>query len=386
MRLAYVTETYPPEVNGVSLAAARTVCHLRARGHEVCLVRPRQRAESASGGKGSSDWRAPACGVPLLPELRLGISLPASLEARFLQTGCELVHVATAGPLAWAAVTAARRLALPVTSDFRSHLPEYTRRCGLGWLVPAMHAYLRRFHQRTLRSFVPTREALLELSEAGLKGLEIIGRGVDTQRFAPHRRCPELRARWSPAGGPVLLYAGRLAADSNARLALRAFQSARRFVPLTRMVVIGDGPLRKALMREFADACFVGAQRGEALARHYASADLCLQPALADALENVTLEALASGLPVVAYRTGAAARHVHDRASGRLIRLGDEDGFVIATCMSAWQYGDLGSMSRGARVAGLRADWSAMLGVFEQKLVAAMDAHQAGIAEVACVA
>jgi len=315
MRLAYVTETYPPELNGVSLTAARTVRYLRGRGHEVCLVRPRQAADDYA--LLSNDVCTFGCPIPMYPDLRFGLSFATTLQQRWLHADTELVHVATEGPLGWAAVTAAQRLGLPVTSDFRTDFHQYARYYGAAWIAPLVKAYLRRFHARTWRSFVPTQETLRDLSEAGFERLHVIGRGVGTRRFAPGWRCPDLRRRWSPQGGPVLLYVGRLAVEKNVEVALLAYRVAQADMPTARMVVVGDGPRRTALARAFPDVLFVGAQRGEALSRHYASADVFVFPSLSETFGNVVLEALASGLPVLAFDTAAAAEYVRDRVSGR---------------------------------------------------------------------
>jgi len=384
MRLAYVTETYPPELNGVSLTAARTVRYLRSRGHEVCLVRPRQTPDDCA--LWSNDLCTFGCPIPMYPDLRFGLSFATTLQQRWLHADTQLVHVATEGPLGWAAVTAAQRLGLPVTSDFRTNFHQYARYYGAGWVAPLVQAYLRRFHARTWRSFVPTQETLRDLSDAGFERLHVIGRGVDTRRFAPGWRSPELRSRWSPQRGPVLLYVGRLAAEKNIGLALLAYRAAQAEVRALRMVVVGDGPRRAALARAFPDVLFAGVQRGEALSRHYASADVFVFPSLSDTFGNVVLEALASGLPVLAFDTAAAAEHVEDRISGRLVRRGDERAFVDAACAIACEHERLAPMRVQARAAALRADWASALGAFEQQLADVIDAQQTETAKAALVA
>jgi len=384
MRIAYVTETYPPELNGVALTAARTVEHLRRRGHAVGLVRSRQSADDQP--QRPDDCLTFGCPIPMYPDLRFGLSFAMTLQQRWQRAGTQLVHVATPGPLGWAAVSAAQRLALPVTSDFRTNFHQYAQYYGAAWMAPLVQAYLRRFHARAWRNFVPTQETLHELSAAGFERLHVVGRGVDTRCFAPAWRCPELRRQWAPAGGPVLLYVGRLAAEKNVALALRAFRAVRGMLPAARMIVVGDGPTRAVLTREYPEAHFVGVQRGETLSRHYASADMFLFPSLSDTFGNVTLEALASGLPVVAYDTAAAAEHVRDELSGRLVAKGDEAGFLSAVCALACRHERLSWMRAQARAAALRADWASVLGAFEDQLAQAVDAQQTESAQAALVA
>ena len=384
MRLAYVTETYPPELNGVALTAARTVDYLRARGHQVGLVRPRQSADDRPATPG--DWCTFGCPIPMYPDLRFGLAAATTLQWRWHDAGVQLVHVATQGPLGWAAITAARRLQLPVTCDFRTNFHQYASYYGVGWIAPVVQGYLKRFHARAERSFVPTRETRDRLQAAGFERLRVVGRGIDTVAFSPRWRSPELRRDWSPDGAPVLLYVGRLAAEKNVGLALRAFRAVRRGVPQAAMVVVGDGPLRASLAREFPEVRFVGVQRGEALSRHYASADLFLFPSLSDTFGNVTLEALASGLPVTAFDTAAAAEHVVDGLSGRLAACGDETAFIDAACGLAGRHRELQAMRAAARAAAHRADWATVMLDFERQLTEVVDAQQTPTAEVAVVA
>ena len=381
MRIAYVTETYPPEINGVSLTVERTVRHLRQRGHAIDLIRPRQAGEPALDGP--DELRTLGCPIPMYPDLRLGLVSSGTLRARFERSLPELVHIATEGPLGWAALRAAQALALPVTSDFRTNFHQYSRYYGFGWLSPVVQDYLRRFHNQSQTTFVPTRALAHELSEAGFERLEVVGRGVDTQQFSPGKRSEALRAQWGAGDGPVLLYVGRLAAEKNVTLALCAFDAVRLREPHARMVVVGDGPLRRRLEAEFPEATFVGTQRGEALAAHYASADLFVFPSLSETFGNVTLEALASGLPVVAFDTAAAAEHVDDCANGLLAPAGAERAFVAAVCSLAWQHRHLDEVRAQARRAALAAAWPDVLASFEAHLadrVAARAAPAAGAA------
>ena len=384
MRIAYVTETYPPELNGVSLTVERTVNHLRHRDHEVELIRPRQGAEAPLDS--AQELRTLGCPIPMYPDLRLGLAASGTLKGRFERTQPQLVHVATEGPLGWAALRAAQALGLPVSSDFRTNFHQYSRYYGFGWLSPVVQDYLRRFHNQTQRTFVPTRAMRSELAGSGFERLEVVGRGVDTDLFTPAKRSAQLRAQWQGEEGPVLLYVGRLAAEKNVTLALCAFEAVRLRMPSARMVVVGDGPMRRRLEVEFPDAHFTGVQRGEALARHYASADLFLFPSLSETFGNVTLEALASGLPVIAFDTAAAAEYVDDCDSGLLAPVGAEKAFIAAACSLAWQHRHLAAVREHARRAALKAQWSDVLGRFEAQLAETVDAHAAAATAGAALA
>jgi glycosyltransferase involved in cell wall biosynthesis len=245
---------------------------------------------------------------------------------------------------------------------------------------------LRRFHRHSHRTFVPTHEMRDMLEAAGFERLAIVGRGVDTQHFTPDKRSELLRAEWNVGRAPVLLYVGRLAAEKNVALALSAFEAVRLRLAQARMVVVGDGPSRRRLELEFPDARFVGVQRGEALARHYASADLFLFPSLSETFGNVTLEALASGLPVVAFDTAAAAEYVDDCDNGLLVPPGDERSFIAAVCSLAWQHHQLDGVREHARAAALKANWSDVLGRFESELADTLAIHAPVTSSAACTA
>ena len=379
MRIAYVCETYPPEINGVALTAARTVQALRAAGHALQLVRPQLPGEPLR--RDAQEWHSHGGPIPLYPALRYGWCPPGALRSLW-QSGPvrpDLVHVATPGPLGWAALRAARALGLPTSADFRTNLHAYCRHYGLRWLAPVALGYLRRLHAMADATFVPTSELRDQLMACGFERLQVLGRGVDAQRFSPARRDPALRARWQAgAHERVMLYVGRLAAEKNLPLALHTFERLAARHPGLRMVVVGDGPLRESLARAHPQARFVGMQTGDALARHYASADVFLFPSLTETFGNVTLEALASGLAVAAFDTGAAGLHVRDGHSGCLAPpcegLDAADAFLGAAdrALQAAQPGS--ALRQQARQAALRADWGRVQRRFEQQLLALVPA------------
>lgn len=368
MHIAYVTETYPPEINGVSLTVSRTVSWLRANGHRVSLVRPRQPHEMPCDSR--DEWRTPGLPIPLYRDLRMGLAWPGRLRDRWRADPPELVHVATPGPLGYAAAAAARRLGLPLTLDFRTNFHAYSRYYRLGAFEPLVFHYLRRLHRQGDCSFVPTHALREALHGQGFGPVETVGRGIDTEQFSPRWRSAELRARWGAADprARVLLYVGRLAPEKNVTLALRAFVAARRLLPSLRMVLVGDGPSRAALQAEFPAAQFVGVQRGHDLAQHYASADLFVFPSLSETFGNVTLEAMASGLMVVAYDAGAAAEHVQDNVTGLLVPPDDGNGFIHAVSRGVAMAERLLPLRERARQHALTQGWDAVLQGFEQRL------------------
>jgi glycosyltransferase involved in cell wall biosynthesis len=380
VHIAYVSETFPPDINGVALTAERTVKHLRAAGHAVQLIRPRQPQEAAR--RDADEWRCAGLRIPTHRDLRFGLATPAALRALWRDTGLPgLVHVTTPGPLGWAALSAARAEGLPTSADVRVGLPASCGPLGLGWL--------RRLHAMADVSFVPTPELQRQLQGQGFERLQVLGRGVDAQRFSPQRRDARLRHEWHAEGEHhrVLLHVGRLAPEKNAGLALQTFErlSARR--PGLRMVVVGDGPLRAQLERAHPRARFVGVQTGAALARHYASADVFLFPSLSDSFGHVTLEALASGLAVAAFDTGAAGQHVVDGVSGCLAPpcegLQAADAFLGAATRALDAAAPDSPLRQAARQAVAQADWDSVLRRFELQLMQRAAAGRALPAEAA---
>jgi glycosyltransferase involved in cell wall biosynthesis len=229
--------------------------------------------------------------------------------------------------------------------------------------------YLRRFHNRTAATFVPCCALRAELMERGFQRVEVLSRGVDAHLFSPARRSAELRRHWNaPDDAPVLIYVGRLASEKNVPLALRAFEAVHAQRPDARMVVVGDGPLRPSLQASHPHVHFVGLQRGSELAAHYASADVFLFPSLSETFGNVTLEALASGLAVVAFDAAAAGALIRNGRNGLLVPVGDGDAFVRAACAAA--SGDMAALRQRGRQTALASDWEPVLHRFEQRLVA----------------
>jgi glycosyltransferase involved in cell wall biosynthesis len=374
MRITYVTETWPPELNGVSLTVERSVRYLRSRGHDVELIRPRQRGEARLDA--ADELRTAGCAIPMYPELRFGLASVATLARRFEHTRPELVHLATPGPLAWAALAAAGTRGIATTSDFRTNFHQYSRYYGFGFLAGTALGLLRRFHNLTRRTFVPTRSVRRELAAAGFHNLTLVGRGVDTERFAPMWRSRSLRQHWGAGDeAPVFLAVGRVAAEKNVELAIRAFETVRSERPDARMVVVGDGPARARLEAAHPQVHFAGVRRDGDLAAHYASADVFLFPSLSDTFGNVVMEALASALPVVSFDCAAAAEHLVDGRSGQLVVPGDEAGFIAAVrefALAAPQ--SLAPMRAAAVAAAKRAGWDEVLARFEARLQDTVDA------------
>lgn len=350
LRIAVVTETYPPEVNGVAATIASFVEGLRARNHEVQLVRPRQGTDEGSVNDASSrEVLLRGLPIPQYPQLKLGLPSKRALVDLWKLRRPDLVHVVTEGPLGWSSIEAAAKLRIPVCSDFRTNFQTYSKHYGIGWLQRPIMGYLRKFHNRTRFTMVPTEAMRKKLADDGFRNLKIVARGVDTRLFDPQRRSAELRRAWG--AGPetmVAIHVGRLAPEKNLGVLVAAYDAMRARDPKLKLVLVGDGPARRDLERRCPGAIFVGTRAGIDLASHYASGDIFLFPSTTETFGNVTPEAMASGLAVVAYDYAAAAQLIEPRVNGMLAEFDNTADFVR---MAA----ELGTDAAAAREMGLRA-------------------------------
>lgn len=386
LRIAVVTETYPPEVNGVATTLARMVEGLHQRNHDVQLVRPRQPEGSSAGSVPFEEVLLRGLPIPRYPNLRMGVPSKKALIQLWTRQRPDIVHIATEGPLGWSALQAAMKLKLPVSTDFRTNFHSYCQHYGMGFLVRPIMAYLRKFHNRAECTMVPTAALQAELAAEGFQRLHVVARGVDTLRFDAAHRSDALRAAWGAAPDDVvLLYVGRLAAEKNLDVLLQAHAAARAAHPQAKLVLVGDGPLRAALQKRCPDAVFAGQRSGHDLAAHYASADLFVFPSLTETFGNVTIEAMASGLPVVAFDHAAAGQLIVPGEHGQLAPFGDAARFVPLVVQLA---GDAAARRRMGPAAQQRAhqqDWTSIVRQFEEILQQSIRRAESAVTQRAMV-
>ncbi len=376
LHIELVTETYPPDVNGVALTVLALENGLRQLGHTVGLVRPQRDDDSDRPDPGL--MLVEGAPIPRYPGLRFGLPAGRRLTARWSAQRPDAVYIATEGPLGWSALRACRRLGIPVATGFHTRFDDYVGRYGAGFLSPWVFSWLRRFHNRADATLVPTRELQETLAQQGFRHALRLGRAVDTREFHPGFRDLALRESWSAGPeAPIVINVGRIAPEKNLPLAVASFRKLQQHRPDARFVWVGDGPARADLQAANPDFIFTGVLRGESLARHFASADVFCFPSLSETFGNVTLEAMASGIATVAFDYGAAREHLCDGAHGATAAFGDEAGFARAFVATALRP-DLAALGAAARQAVLHlhpltvaADFAGLLAGLSQQREAA---------------
>ena len=326
MRIAFFTETFSPKIDGVVNTLCYLLDHLAARGHASLLFAP-------EGGP-LKYAHTPVIGLagipfPLYPELKL-VPPHVDVSQRLVAFQPDLIHVINPFSLGVVGLNQARALQVPVVASYHTDIPGFAVRWGLGLLREPLWAYLRWLHNQADLNLCPSKTTQLELEAQGIQRTKIWSRGVDTRRFNPHHHSQAWRLRLSHSQPetPLLLYVGRLSPEKRVDW-LRPMLAA---LPQVRLAIVGDGPTRPELERLFANTptVFTGYLRGHDLACAYAAADIFVFPAANETLGNVVLEAMASGLPVVAARSGGVLDHVVDGETGLLFEPESQKALVAA--------------------------------------------------------
>jgi glycosyltransferase involved in cell wall biosynthesis len=318
----------------------------------------------------------PGVPIPRYAQLRMGLPSRGALLRDWRRARPDVVHIATEGPLGWSALSAAAALGIPLATDFRTNFHAYGGHYGFGWLSRAITGYLRSFHNRADRTMVPTEEVARALSGLGFERLRVVGRGVNGAVFSPARRDPALRAHWQAApDSPVALCVSRFAPEKNHALVLEAFRAMRAARPDARLVLVGDGPMADDLRRAGLGLVVAGRLHDEELAAHYASADIFLFPSITETYGNVTAEAMASGLAVVAYDYAAARQCLEHGRSGLLAPRGNAAVFIEHAVALARDLPAASELGRRARQAAEALGWDPVVDDFEAVLREAIDAR-----------
>ncbi len=366
MKITFVTDTYFPQANGVATTLERLVSGLRDRDHEVDVVRPAVLACDDEG------LRVPSVAMPGYPDVRVGFPMRLILQNRWWKNRPDVIYVATESFLGSSAISAARALKIPCGTGFHTNFQQYMEHYKLPLLEKAARQYLKTVHNRSDRTFVPSHDVIDQLREWGFENLELLPKGVDTKKFSPKWRSVALRQQWRVGENSVVgIYVGRIAAEKNLDLVVRSFLEIQKNVPDFRGVFVGDGPKLAQLREEHPEFIYAGKLQGEELSRWYASADLFLFPSITETFGNVTLEAMASGLSVVAYNYAAARRYISDGENGWIAPFNDDEAFVKASIRAAITNSP--SLRDEARKTARRIRWKKVVKHFEKSLRSMVD-------------
>ena len=336
LRIAIVTETWPPEINGVALSMMQLCQGLQRLGHKILLVRPVQK-ETCAEFHPEQECLVLSQPIPKYPSLQFGWPQYLKVTKAFEKFSPDVVHIVTEGPLGLTALQAAKAKKIAVSSGFHSPFQDFSRFFDLAFLVKPIQRYLTWFHNSTDVTCVPS-----QYTEQALRGfgvtcpLVVVGRGVDTVRFSPKHRSQRLRQQWGvDADTRVMLYVGRLSPEKEVDVLIKSFHALQVQQGVNiKFVIVGDGPdrIRLSKMTTSKDVIFMGSLGGHELATAYASADVFTFASQADTFGNVVLEAIASGLPVIAYDYVCAHQHVKHNITGWLSPLGHTTDLIQSIC------------------------------------------------------
>ena len=370
--ITVVTETYLPEINGV----ANTLGHL-VRGLlcdenlSVQIVRPQQSAlDTATKEERHEVFVVRGLPIPGYNELRFGLPCKKKLVKLWQQQPPDVIYLATEGPLGKSALAAARQLNIPTLSGFHTNFHRYIEHYHLGWAKPLVFRHLRKFHNNTKGTLVPTENQAEQLRQDGFDNISVMGRGVDLELFSPNRRDHALRQSWGVEPEEiVLIYVGRLAAEKNLDLAIKTFERSSDQGLTRKLIIVGDGPIYSDLKkRDDPRIILCGTQTGEALARHYASADIFLFPSLTDTFGNVVTEAMASGLAVISFNYAAAQMHIQHGISGYVVPFADHAKYRETCHLALKNRKQLTDVKAQAREHAETLGWPKIVQHFKAKL------------------
>lgn len=351
LRVLVVTESFLPQVNGVTNSVRRVLEHLSARGHAAELVAPTGPEEYA----GFRVTRARGASLPFYREFRLGLETRRRLRQVMHRFRPDVVHVASPATLGYQAVRVANDLGIPSVAIYQTDLVGFAQRYGIAGGARAAAALTRRIHADVDRTLAPSTASLTQLDQLGILRTELWPRGVDIEAFHPSRIDHALRGRLAPDGRLIVGYVGRLAAEKELHL-LAALAREDRYA----LVLVGGGPEEHRLRSLLPGAHFLGVLHGAELGAAYASFDLFAHTGRHETFCQSAQEALASGVAVVAPRSGGPVDLVDDGVSGFLYTPGDGAELAAYVARLAEHPDERRRMGRNARMSVAHRSWSAI--------------------------
>jgi phosphatidylinositol alpha 1,6-mannosyltransferase len=355
MRIAIITESFPPDVNGVAHCVVRVAENLARKGHHPLVIAPECGHAAADSQFPFPVERVPSVPLPGYPTFRLGLPAPKTRRA-IARHRAEIVHLASPVALGAWGTRVARAEQLPTVAVYQTDLPSYARAYHLGRATEAFAwRWLRDIHNSAGRTLAPSSMTAADLDAHGIDRVWRWGRGVDTERFQPRLRDERLRAAIAPGGEVIVGYVGRLAIEK--RVDLLAAVAA---LPGVKLAVTGGGPMEEELRAALPSAAFLGLRYGADLARIYASLDVFVHTGPYETFGQTIQEASASGLPVIAPAAGGPVDLVTDGGTGYLVPPGDPDALATAVQTLAADEALRARLGQAARRRVLARSWSAL--------------------------
>jgi glycosyltransferase involved in cell wall biosynthesis len=371
LRIAFFTETFLPATDGVVTRLRYTLEELARVGDHMFVVAPRYPDGGPASYAGAPIYRVPGVPFPPYPRIKLSTAHPGVGRAlgRF---GPDLIHAVNPFILGPSGIYYARRLKIPLVASYHTNVAAYARYYNLNFLSDVARWWTRQLHNRAEINLCTSESTMHYLLKEGIKRVRLWPQGVDALRFRPDKASEKWRERLSGGRpqGRLLLYVGRLAPEKG----IERLKAILTEVPGTQLAIIGDGPARKDLERAFAGTrtIFTGVLQGEDLAAAYASADAFLFPSTTDTLGLAMIEALASGLPIVAARSGASHEIVIEGENGLLYEADSAPSLVAAVRRLFSEDGLREALARAARTTAEERDWESstrvLRGYYEQAL------------------
>jgi glycosyltransferase involved in cell wall biosynthesis len=357
MRIAYCSDSLPPVTDGVTRTLGALVSTLLDAGVEFQFV-------SAVRPDPELAWRdrvhtVPSVPFPLYPYYRVGLPVARTVDRVLDRFAPDLVHVVTPSFLGLYGVKYAQRRGIPAVASFHTDFVTLFAHYGLRRLQRLGRYLERRFYGQCTVTLAPSRHQAARLRAQGIANVALWQRGVSPATFSPSFRSPALRAALGATDIPIVLYVGRLGREKNLPFLADAMHLLERRMgsDAFRLVIVGRGPLRRALQARLPGAHFTGELTGAELSRAYASADLFVFPCVLETFGNVVLEAFASGLPVVGVNEGAVPELITPNVNGLLAAPGSAAAFADKVHTLLERAPDRSRMGLGARITAAEHGW-----------------------------
>lgn len=367
MKVAVFTDTYLPQVNGVTNTIYNMEKYFIKNNVQYKILAPEYAAQAASENVETFY----SVKFLMYPECRLSLVTNGRVKQILSDFEPDMVHAVTEFNMGWAGVSYAAKNRIPCISTYTTNFGSYLNYFKLDILSGITWEYFKWFHNQNALTLCPSQDAKQLLLEKGIKRVDIWGRGIDSNLYSPSKRSDELRRKFAAKDKIMLLYVGRISAEKDMDILFEAYRQIKRdYGSKTILVIAGGGPMLEKFQSENKDAIFTGYVKGEKLAELYASADIFTFPSSTETLGNVVLEAMASGIPVVAADSGGVRENVIDGFNGLLCRPRDVQSYYSGIKMLIDNHALRLQMGKDARNYAIKKDWE---NVFDKLMVSYSD-------------